>query len=134
MAIPMIDNPLGGRSVPEWIGRTADAHVPANIRDRVFQRAKGRCHISGRRIMPGERWELEHIKPLSMGGEHRESNLAPALAIEHRAKSAAETTARAKADRLRRKHNGTWPQSKAKLRSVPFRRTRPEPAGASHDD
>ena len=101
----------------------------------VFLDADGICHLCGLRIdAPKQRWEVEHVKPLSMGGEHRESNLAPALAIEHRAKSAAETTARAKADRLRRKHNGTWPQSKAKLRSVPFRRTRPEPAGASHDD
>lgn len=125
MARAMIENPLGGRDVEEWIGRNANAHVPDTIRDRVFQRAKGRCHISGRKVMPGERWELEHIKPLSMGGEHRERNLAPALATEHRIKTATEATDRAKADRIRRKANGTWPKSKTPMRSAGFKSTRP---------
>ncbi len=74
--------------------------------------------------MPGERWELEHVRPLSMGGQHRESNLAPALAIEHRAKTAAEAGARSKADRVRRKHEGTWPRSKARIQSRSFAATR----------
>ena len=124
MTVPMIENPLGGRDIPEWIGAKPDTHVPLHVRDRIFARAKGRCHISGRKIMPGERWEVEHIKPLSMGGEHREANLAPALAFEHRAKTAEEATDRAKADRMRRKANGTWPKTKAPLRSRGFTATR----------
>lgn len=128
---PMIDNPLGGRSIPEWIGETPDAKVPERVRDRIFLRAKGKCHISGRRIMPGHAWDLEHIKPLSMGGEHRETNLAPALKEPHRLKTAQETKARAKADRIRRKHLGLWPKSKAPLKSRGFPKTRPEPKEAA---
>lgn len=130
MAAPVIDNPLGGRSLPEWIGKTPDSKVPDAIRDRVFVRAGGRCYLSGRKIMPGDKWELEHVKPLSMGGEHRERNLRPALAAAHREKTKAEATDRAKADRIRRKHLGTWPKSKAPLRSRGFAQTRHQPKEA----
>lgn len=122
--MPLISDPFGGRSIEEWVGRTPDAVVPLRVRDRIFARAKGRCHISGKKIMPGDRWELEHVKALSMGGEHRESNLAPALAIEHRAKTAEEAGDRAKADRIRRKHLGLWPKSKAKIPNRGFSTTR----------
>lgn len=120
-----ISCPLGGRSVEEWIGSSPDAKVPDRIRDRVFLRAGGRCYLSGRKIMPGMVWELEHEKPLSMGGQHRESNLRPVLKEEHQAKTALEATDRAKADRIRRKNNGTWPKSKAPLQSRGFPSTRP---------
>lgn len=120
----MIDNPLGGRSVPEWIGKTPDTKLPDRIRDRVFLRHEGRCHISGRKIAVGEPWQIEHIKPLSMGGEHRERNMAPALTIPHREKTSQEATDRAKADRMGMKHRGTWAKSKTPLRSRGFIKTR----------
>jgi 5-methylcytosine-specific restriction enzyme A len=120
MAIPMIDCPFGGRKIPEWIGSSPDAKVPDAVRDRIFVRAGGRCHISGRKIGAGEDWQLEHVKPLSMGGEHRERNLRPALTVCHKIKTAVEAGERAKADRMRRKANGTWPKSKTPLRSRPF--------------
>lgn len=126
----MIDNPLGGRRVPEWIGSSPDSKVPDTVRDRIFLRAKGKCHLSGRRIMPGDQWELEHIKPLSMGGEHRERNMAPALKEAHKIKTKQEASERAKADRMRRKHLGSWPKSKAPLRSRGFASTRTEPKEA----
>lgn len=122
--MPMIDNPHGGRDVEEWIGAHPDAKIPQRVLDRVFARAKGRCHISGRKIMPGDRWEAEHVRPLSMGGEHRERNLAPALVEAHRQKTADEAGDRAKADRIRRKHTGTWPESRARIRSRGFQKTR----------
>ncbi|MFU0503600.1 HNH endonuclease [Pseudaminobacter sp. NGMCC 1.201702] len=123
--MPLISDPFGGRSIEEWVGSSPDAKVPDKVRDRVFFRAKGICHISGRKIVvPRDRWELEHVVPLSMGGEHRESNLRPALVEPHREKTNAEATGRAKADRIRRKHNGTWPKSKAPIRSRGFSPTR----------
>lgn len=66
----------------------------------------GFCHISGRKIMPGDKWDLDHLIPLHKGGEHRENNLAPAIAEAHRRKSAAERRDKAKADRTRKKHIG----------------------------
>lgn len=125
--MPLISNPYGGRDVEEWVGSSPNAKVPQPIRDRVFARAKGRCHISGRKITPRDPWELEHIKPLSMGGEHRERNLAPAIVEAHRKKTAAEATDRAKADRIRRKANGTWPKSLTPLKSRGFSPTRQVP-------
>lgn len=118
--VAMIDNPQGGRSVEEWIGRTPDSKVPDKVRDRVLERAGNRCHLSGREIRVGDTWELEHVKPLALGGEHREANMAPALTVPHREKTAQENRDRAKADRLRRKKNGTWPKSKRPLRSRGF--------------
>lgn len=118
---------MTGRSVPEWIGVTADTKAPTRVRLRVFETHGGRCHLTGRKIQPGEPWELEHVKPLHLGGENRESNLAPALVQAHREKSARELTAKAKADRIRAKHLGVWPKTKAPLRSRGFRSTRPMP-------
>jgi 5-methylcytosine-specific restriction endonuclease McrA len=124
MKTPMIDNPFGGRSVEEWIGAHPDAKVPDRIRDRVFARARGVCHLSGRKIQAGERWDIEHVKPLALGGEHRESNMAPALVIPHREKTAEEASIISKVDRIRRKANGTWPKSPSPLRSRGFPKSR----------
>ena len=63
------------RSVPEWIGKTPDTPVPPRVRLRVFERHGGICHISKRKIMPGEAWDCDHFIALINGGEHRESNL-----------------------------------------------------------
>lgn len=123
--MPLIENPLGGRRVAEWIGKHPDEKVPDYVRDRVFLRAEGRCHISGAKIRPGQEWQLEHVKPLGLSGEHRESNLRPALVDPHKEKSAEEKTIMSKADRVRRKLvTGTWPKSRAKIRSRGFAKTR----------
>jgi len=109
-----------GRSVPEWIGKTPDTKVPPRVRLRVFNAHDGICHISDRKIRPGDKWELEHIKRLKDGGENRESNLAPALIDFHQEKTNAENTLQAKEDRIRKKHLGIksgrsqWPCGKNK--------------------
>lgn len=122
--MPMIDDPNGGRSVKEWIGKTPDTKPPATVLARIFLRHNGICHISKRPIAAGEKWEAEHIKALSMGGENRERNLAPALVNPHREKTTDENAMRTKADRIRAKHLGIYPQSKAKLRGRGFAPTR----------
>lgn len=106
---------MTGRTPAEWIGKTPDSKVPASVRARVFLTHGGKCHISGRTIRPGDAWELEHVTPLSMGGEHRERNLAPALVAPHREKTSAEAGVRAKADRIRLKHIGAYPKPKRKI-------------------
>lgn len=94
------------RSVAEWRGATPDSPVPARVRLRVFERYKGCCYLSGRKIRPGERWDLEHIIALSLGGEHAESNLAPALVAPHRIKTKADRRIKAKNDRVSKGHLG----------------------------
>lgn len=99
----MIDSPYG-RSVEEWFGATADSMPPPHVRMRIFDRAKGICHISGRKIMPGEKWDLEHKLALCLGGENRESNLAPALSDKHKEKTAEDRAIKADLDAKRGKH------------------------------
>lgn len=94
------------RAVTEWIGRTDDASVPPRVRLRIFTAHHGVCHLSGRKILPGERWELEHVVALCNGGEHRESNLAPALVAPHKVKTAKDVAEKAMTDRRRKKHLG----------------------------
>jgi 5-methylcytosine-specific restriction enzyme A len=100
------------RSTQEWIGKTDDAKVPDYVRLRVFNRANGICHISKRKITAADDWELEHIIALCNGGEHRESNCAPALTKPHKIKTAADLAQKAKNDRVRKKHLGIKPTRK----------------------
>ena len=93
-----------GRSVEEWRGKTPDAKVPPRVRLRVFDKHEGRCHLTGRKIMPGDLWDLDHIVALVNGGEHRESNLAPALRDKHREKTADDVAVKSKVYETRAKH------------------------------
>lgn len=103
---------MTGRSTEEWIGKTPDSPIPPRVKLRVFERHDGRCHISGRKIMPGDAWECDHVIALINGGENRESNLAPALADKHKAKTAADVAEKARTARIRAKHLGIKPKSK----------------------
>lgn len=112
------------RSVPEWIGKTDDTKVPPRVRLRIFEREGGKCHLSGRRIMPGDLWDLDHGKALINGGEHRESNLFPALRDKHREKTREDVAEKAVTARVKAKHLGIrppsqWPQRPMSMRSAP---------------
>lgn len=111
------------RSVPEWIGSHPDQKVPPRVRVRVFDRHEGRCYRTGRKIMPGDAWELEHVKALCNGGEHRESNMAPILAGKpHKEKTAEDVAEKSKVARIRAKWLGLWPKSPRPLRSRGFQK------------
>jgi len=94
------------RAVPEWIGKNPDQQVPLRVRLRIFERNKGICYLSGVKIQPGDKWEVEHRVSLCNGGEHRESNMAPALVGPHKAKTRQDRAIKAKNDRVRKKHIG----------------------------
>lgn len=95
-----------GREPEEWIGATPDSAIPPRVKLRVFERAGGVCHISGRKIRPGDLWDCDHVVALCNGGENRETNLAPALRDHHREKTASDVKQRAVEDRKRKKHLG----------------------------
>ena len=112
------------RSVAEWVAKHDDQKVPDSVRLRIYRNAGGVCHISGIVIQPGQPFELEHVVPLStvpgvVSGLHRESNLRPALVAAHKEKTAAEATARAKADAIAKKHLGIAAPTK-KIQSAGF--------------
>lgn len=102
------------RRVPEWIAKTDDAKVPPRVRLRVFLDYEGKCWLSGRKIAPGEPWELEHKVALCNGGEHRENNLAPALRDKHREKTAEDVAEKSAVYRKASKHLGIRPPSRLK--------------------
>lgn len=106
-----------GRSVTEWIGSTPDAVAPDRVRLRIFDRHNGICHITGKKIMPGDEWDADHIKRLEDGGENRERNLAPALRWAHRIKTGEETSQGKADDRKRKKHIGIIRRAKPILGS-----------------
>lgn len=94
------------RSTEEWVGKTDDAVAPPRVRLRVFERYNGVCYLSGVKIQPGDKWELEHIVALCNGGENRESNMAPAMTAPHKAKTKLDLATKSKNDRVRKKHIG----------------------------
>lgn len=96
------------RSVPVWVGATDDAKVPDRVKLRIFEREGGRCWLTGRKIHPGDAWDLDHKIALCNGGTHSEDNLAPALRQAHREKTAEDVKQRAKDDRVRKKHLGIY--------------------------
>lgn len=94
------------RAIPEWIGATPDTPVPDRVRLRVFYAHGGICHISGRRIRPGEPWDAEHVIAIINGGENRESNLRPALRDKHPEKTARDVAEKARTYRKRKSNLG----------------------------
>lgn len=100
------------RAVEEWIGANDDAAVPPRVKLRVFEAYGGRCYLSGRKIMPGDKWEVEHRLAIILGGQNRESNLAPALQAPHKLKTADDMARKSKITRTRQKHLGIYPKSK----------------------
>lgn len=117
------------RTVPEWIGKTPDTKVPPRVRLRIFERDGGRCHISGRKIAAGEPWELEHKVALCNGGEHRETNLAPALKDKHREKTREDLAEKAVIYRKASKHAGI--RAPSQIRSAGFPKREPQRRASS---
>lgn len=98
------------RSTDEWRGKTDDSPIPPRVRLRVFEAHGGICHLSGRRIQAGEPWDCDHVVALVNGGEHRESNLAPALRDKHREKTALDVREKSIVRRKRMKSIGIAPK------------------------
>ena len=120
---------MTGREVPEWVGKTPDAKIPDRVKLRIFLREGGVCHLSKRKIQPGDAYDFDHKIALCNGGEHRETNLFPALRDKHREKTAEDVKERAKIDRIRKKHLGlrSKPQGNANIPSRPFSSARNSP-------
>lgn len=113
------------RSVPEWIGKSDDDPIPPRVKLRVWEACGGVCALSGRKIRPGEAWQVDHRVALILGGQHREANLQIVLADAHKVKTAAEMAVKSKVARIAAKHAGTWAKSRARFPSRPFPKTRP---------
>lgn len=105
------------RSLNEWVGSSDDAAIPKRVRIRVFEKYHGVCQLTGKTLFPGE-WDLDHIKALIEGGEHRESNLHPVWRPAHRVKTAAEAKVRKKVNDIKKKFQ--LPKQPGKIKSRGF--------------
>lgn len=93
-------------------------------RVRLFDLHAGKCHLCSQKIMVGEAWDLEHLVPWELTRDDSDTNVKPAHKSCHKIKTAADVAAIRKADRIRAKHIGAWPESKSKLQSRGFSSTR----------
>jgi 5-methylcytosine-specific restriction endonuclease McrA len=73
---------------------------------KLWETCGGVCHICEQKIRVGERWDVEHIIPLAMGGADDESNMAPAHAACHAPKTVEDVGRIAKAKRQKARHIG----------------------------
>lgn len=114
------------RAVEEWIGKTDDTPIPKHVKLRIWVRCDGKCHKTGRKIRPGDKWQFDHIVALrDEKGGHREFNIAPILDAPHKEKSAVEASDRAWVDRVKAKHHGLWPPPARKIQSRGFPKRTP---------
>lgn len=112
------NNAPAGRAVPEWIATHPDQAIPTRVKLRIWNRCEGRCGLTGKKLMPGDAYDFDHITALVNGGEHRETNLHVVCRIAHREKTKADVAIKAKVARVRAKHLGLHkPKSGRKIAS-----------------
>lgn len=121
-----LTNPVK-RATEEWIGATPDTPIPARVKLRIWEREEGRCYLTGKKIMPGDAYDFEHVVSIANGGGNRESNLRIALAVKHREKTADDRAEQAKTERQRQKHLGIYPKSPFRLQGRGFDKRRVTP-------
>ena len=85
-------------------------------RDLIFVQ-NGVCPECGERInlARGDEIEADHVIPLGIGGTNDMSNFQAIHAECHARKTKTDKTQIAKAKRVARKHDGSWPKSKRPL-------------------
>lgn len=97
------------RTVEIWEGKNDDTPAPPRVRARVFVREGGKCHRCGRKIGPADRWTLEHVIALILGGKNREDNLACTCEWCLPIKNAEDQAAKSKLADIRERHLGIKP-------------------------
>lgn len=74
---------------------------------RVIARQENRCACGCKETLIVGQIDFDHVRPLAIGGTNDLSNFVALARRHHIAKSAQETRERAKADRIKAKHEGT---------------------------
>jgi 5-methylcytosine-specific restriction endonuclease McrA len=106
--------------------------ITTAMRLRIWAAHSGVCHLCKLPINAtrGELWHVEHIKPLWLGGEDTEANMAPAHVDCHAPKTRDEASSRAKTNRQRARQIGAQDAPKQPIASRGFaRKPRPEKIG-----
>ena len=74
--------------------------IPAKVREKLIEANAGVCPVCGGE---SEKWEIDHIVPVALGGTNAYDNLQCLCEICHRAKSRVDIKGIAKANRIRKK-------------------------------
>lgn len=59
------------------VSTTPRKALSPTARLKLFEAHAGKCGICGLPIRSGERWIVEHLRPLALGGTNDSDNLAP---------------------------------------------------------
>lgn len=87
--------------------------LSGKARQRFLEEHGRRCHLCPGKIdETREKWEIEHVIPLALGGEDEPENWRPAHAKCHLAKTREDVAQIAKAKRVELRHRGS-PQRKS---------------------
>jgi 5-methylcytosine-specific restriction endonuclease McrA len=82
---------------------TARRSLSPMQRLKVFEAASGRCHLCEQRIQVGQPWDVEHVRPLALGGDDDAANMRPAHKSCHATKTKADAASWSKAKRIKAK-------------------------------
>lgn len=100
------------RSVPEWKGSNDDVAIPPHVKERIARRVEDKCQKCNRPVGGKLRAEFDHVIPLCIGGEHRETNLMLLCHECHGGKTKLDMKLKAKVSRIRKRHLGLRKPSK----------------------
>lgn len=106
------------RTVKEWWGKTDNTPAPPRVRLRIFIREDGVCKLSGRRILVGEPWQLDHEVAIINGGKNRESNLFPVLVDKHKEKTRDDVAEKSRVAALAKSNAGIRKPSTLRSRNT----------------
>lgn len=89
------------------VGTTKRGSMSPMRRLRIFEAHKGLCVLCGGRIDGvREKWTVEHLRALGLGGKDDDDNCGPAHEDCRRQKDKVDVKAIAKAKRVKAKHLG----------------------------
>lgn len=89
------------------VGTTKRGSMTPARRLRIWEAHKGICCLCGKKIDGvRDKWTVEHLRALGLGGEDTDANCAPAHEACRRGKDKVDVSAIAKAKRVKAKHLG----------------------------
>ena len=91
------------RSTDEWRGKTDDTAIPPRVKERVARASGDLCVKCDRKVGEKLRPEFDHVTPLILGGQNRESNIQLLCHECHGAKTKLDVKLKAKVARVRTK-------------------------------
>lgn len=87
-------------------------YLSPSEKSRVIDRQRGKCYCPCKGELVVGQIDFDHIVDLQFEGTNDLSNFCALIRKHHKIKSNAANTIRAKCDRIKAKHNGTWLNAK----------------------